>query len=129
MQEVLTKLASLGGKPIETLEPAEARKQPTPADAVKALIDDKNIDMASMPKVTIKDVSYPAGAGTQKARVYTPEGAAGPLPVILYIHGGGWVIADIDVYDLSPRALVEEGETKASRTARAGPNAKPQPHE
>ncbi len=30
MQEVLTKLASLGGKPIETLEPAEARKQPTP---------------------------------------------------------------------------------------------------
>ncbi len=105
MAEVLAKLASLGGKPIETLEPAEARKQPTPADAVKALMKDKNIDPASMPKVTTKDVAYPAGSGNQKARVYTPDGANGPLPVILYIHGGGWVIADIDVYDSSPRAL------------------------
>jgi len=110
MGEVLAKLASLGGKPIETLEPAEARKQPTPADAVMALMKDKNIDPASMPKVTTKDVTYPAGAGTQKARVYTPEGAKGPLPVILYIHGGGWVIADIDVYDSSPRALSEAAQ-------------------
>ena len=110
MNEVLTKLASLGGKPIETLEPAEARKQPTPADAVKALMKEKNIDPASMPKVTTKDVTYPAGAGTQKARVYTPAGASGPLPVILYIHGGGWVIADIDVYDSSPRALADAAQ-------------------
>ncbi|RYD92916.1 MAG: alpha/beta hydrolase, partial [Sphingomonadales bacterium] len=57
------------------------------------------------PKVNTKNVTYPAGEGTQKARVYTPDGAKGPLPVILYIHGGGWVIADIDVYDSSPRAL------------------------
>jgi acetyl esterase/lipase len=28
-----------------------------------------------------------------------------PLPVVLYIHGGGWVIADLDTYDSSPRAL------------------------
>lgn len=107
MAEVLAKLASLGGKPIETLEPAEARQQPTPADAVKALMAEKNIDPASLPKVTTKDVTYPAGEGSQKARVYTPEGEKGPLPVILYIHGGGWVIADIDVYDASPRALAD----------------------
>ncbi len=108
MGEVLTKLASLAGKPIETLEPAEARKQPTPADAVKALMVDKNI--AAKSTVTTKDVTYPAGSGTQKARIYTPAGATGPLPVVLYIHGGGWVIADIDVYDASPRALAELSE-------------------
>ncbi|MEQ1783210.1 MAG: alpha/beta hydrolase [Hyphomonadaceae bacterium] len=110
MQEVLTKLASLGGKPIESLEPAEARKQPTPADAVMALIAEKGIVKAQPITVTTKDVTYPAGKGTQKARIYTPADAKGPLPVVLYIHGGGWVIADIDVYDSSPRALAEAAQ-------------------
>jgi acetyl esterase/lipase len=32
-----------------------------------------------------------------------PGGTA--LPVIVYVHGGGWVIGDLDVYDASPRAL------------------------
>ena len=38
MRAVLEQLAALGGKPIETLTPAQARMQPTPADAVKALL-------------------------------------------------------------------------------------------
>jgi acetyl esterase/lipase len=105
MQAVLDKLASLGGKPIETLSPQEARKQPTPTDAVKAVMADKGLTADTT--VTTKDVTYPAGAGSQKARIYTPAGAAGPLPVVLYIHGGGWVIADLDVYDGGPRALAK----------------------
>ena len=107
MQMVLDKLASLGGKPPESLDPVEARKQPTPADAVKALMTAKGMSTAPDPAVTTKNVTYPAGVGTQKARVYMPAGAKGPLPVVLYIHGGGWVIADIDVYDASPRALAK----------------------
>jgi acetyl esterase/lipase len=107
MQKVLDKLASLGGKPIESLDPAEARKQPTPADAVKAVMKDQGMSTAPDPTVITKDITYPAGAGMQKARIYTPTGAKGPLPVVLYIHGGGWVIADIDVYDASPRALAK----------------------
>ena len=107
MQEVLDQLAALRGKPIETLEPAEARMQPTPADAVKALMVKQGMSTAPDPAVTTKDMTYPAAAGMQKARVYLPTGAKGPLPVILYIHGGGWVIADIDVYDASPRALAK----------------------
>lgn len=108
MNEVLIKLAGLGGKPIETLSPADSRKQPTPADAVKALMEEKGIVPSSA--VTTRDVTYPAGAGTQKARIYSPVDAKGPLPVVLYIHGGGWVIADIDVYDSSPRALAEAAQ-------------------
>ena len=46
-----------------------------------------------------------AGAnGSIPIRIYTPKGD-GPFPVILYFHGGGWVIADLDTYDASPRAL------------------------
>ena len=125
MQKVLDKLASLGGKPIETLKPVEARMQPTPADAVKAVMTDMGMPTAPDASVTTKDVTYPAGAGTQKARVYMPAGAKGPLPVILYIHGGGWVIADIDVYDSSPRALAKStGAIVVSIEYRHAPEAK-----
>lgn len=107
MQKVLDKLASLGGKPIETLSHTDARLQPTPADAVKAVMTDQGMPTTPDPAVTTKDVTYPAGVGTQKARIYMPAGAKGPLPVVLYIHGGGWVIADIDTYDASPRAIAK----------------------
>ena len=40
MQKVLDALKSLNGKQIETLTPEEARKQPTPADAVKKALAD-----------------------------------------------------------------------------------------
>lgn len=107
MQKVLDKLASLGGKPIETLGEVEARKQPTPTDAVKAVMTDMGQSATPDATVTTKDVGYPTAGGSQKARVYAPAGAAAGLPVILYIHGGGWVIADIDVYDGAPRALAK----------------------
>lgn len=41
MQAVLAKHASLGPKPIESLTPVEARRQPTIADAVKALLQER----------------------------------------------------------------------------------------
>ena len=39
-----------------------------------------------------------------RLRYYTPENAKkdSNLPVIMYVHGGGWVIADLDTYDASP---------------------------
>ena len=107
MQAVLDKLASLGGKPIETLSPEDARDQPTPADAVAAILKDQG-KPAMDDSVETDDTTYTAADGnTQNARIYKPKGVEGPLPVILYIHGGGWVIADIDVYDASPRALAK----------------------
>jgi len=53
------------------------------------------------------------------------------MPVILYIHGGGWVIADLDTYDASPRALANAaGAIVVSTHYRQGPEAKfPAAHE
>ncbi|MEO5790923.1 MAG: alpha/beta hydrolase fold domain-containing protein [Gaiellaceae bacterium] len=110
MQEVLDAHKALGPESIEGLEPKEARKQPTPADAVMRVlerrgaetepeavadVDDRKIDHA--------DSNLPL-VGKVPIRVYTPIGD-GPFPVLLYFHGGGFVIADLDVYDSSPRAL------------------------
>ncbi len=103
MQTVLDKLATLGGKPITSLSPVEARKQPSPADAVMAILKERKMDAPE--KVgKIEDVTIELSSGDLKGRIYRPEGD-GPFPIILYIHGGGWVIADLDTYDSSPRAL------------------------
>ena len=106
MQKVLDALASLGGKPIDTLMPEEARKQPTPADAVKKVLQDMGKSTAPDSKVTVKDMTIPGPAGDMPVHVYTPPGK-GPFPVMVYYHGGGFVIADTKTYDASPRALAK----------------------
>jgi len=42
-------------------------------------------------------------------RVYVPE-AEGPYPTLVYFHGGGWVIGDLDLYDSTCRALVNAAD-------------------
>ncbi|MFI5257535.1 MAG: alpha/beta hydrolase [Gemmatimonadales bacterium] len=106
MQDVLDQLASLGGKPIETLTAVEARRQPTPADAVQHLLVEQGMSAEPPPGVTLSHIEIPGAAGSSMAtNVYTPPGAGGPFPVVVYFHGGGWVIADKDVYDGGARAL------------------------
>ncbi|MBC7711853.1 MAG: alpha/beta hydrolase [Rhizobacter sp.] len=109
MDTVLTTLSAKGGKPIEQLDAKEARKQPTPTDAVKTVMSEKNITAPS--NVTTKDIQIDGAQGKITARVYTPAGAIKPIPVVVYYHGGGFVIADNDVYDATPRSLAEQ--TKA----------------
>ena len=107
MQAVLDQLAALGGKPIETLTAAEARKQPTPTDAVKGLMQKQGKPTIPEPGVTSVDRTIPGPAGALPVRVYTPDQGAKPFPVVVYYHGGGWVIANKDVYDGGARALAK----------------------
>ena len=127
MQSVLDKLGTLGGKPIESLTPAEARQQPTPTDAVKALLVEQGKDTtptALVPGVTSVDRAIRGAAGEIPARIYTPEGA-GPFPVVVYYHGGGWVIANKDVYDGGARGLAKQANAVVvSVDYRLAPEAK-----
>ena len=110
MQAVLDTLASQYGKPIETLEPTEARKQPTPTDAVMAILKKQGKDTlptALVPGVISEDRQIPGAEGPLMTRIYTPVGG-GPFPVIVYFHGGGWVIADRVVYDGGARGLSKQ---------------------
>ena len=105
MQEVLDAHASLKPKPITQLSAPEARKQPSPADGVKALLKKKHKSTAPEPVAHVENRSIDGPAGNKiPVRIYWPKGE-GPFPLVLYIHGGGWVIADLDTYDASPRAL------------------------
>ncbi|MBC7866115.1 MAG: alpha/beta hydrolase [Gloeobacteraceae cyanobacterium ES-bin-316] len=107
MAVVIEKLVSLGGKPIESLEAKEARMQPTPTDAVMAVMKDNNM-VAPAANCDTMGKDIPVSGGTTHIRIYRPKNVSGPLPVIVYYHGGGWVIADINVYDGSAQGLCEQ---------------------
>ena len=112
MQALLEAHASLQPKAIEKLSVEEARKNPTIADAVNALLkkQGKSTDPETLvPGVKSVDRQITGAAGNLPARVYTPEGK-GPFPVIVYFHGGGWVIADKQVYDGGARGLAKQAQ-------------------
>ena len=107
MAVVIEKLVALNGKPIAEISAQEARQQPTPADAVKAVMADHNM-MPPAPQCDTMGKDIPVTGGTTHIRVYTPKAGTAPYPVIVYYHGGGWVIADINVYGASAQSLCEK---------------------
>jgi acetyl esterase/lipase len=112
MQSVLDAHAALGLQSIEKLEAADARKQPTPADAVRAVLEKQGQDAASLQFVSgVKshDDSIPGCTGSLPVRIYIPPGT-GPFPVVIYFHGGGWVLADKNVYDNSARGIAKHAD-------------------
>src|ERR671914_64931 len=97
------------------LEPAsqefvEATAEPpflyelTAAEARKVLDD---VQAAPIDKLDVEDrwVTVPADVGDVRVRIVRPPGAAGQLPVILYMHGGGWVLGNADTHDRLVREL------------------------
>lgn len=111
IQEILDQFAQFHPLPIPQLSPENARNLPTLREAALATLAQSagkrllNVAQpAPEPVGRIHHILIPSRLGDLLARVYTPEGT-GPYPVLVYFHGGGWVIANLDVYDASCRAL------------------------
>ncbi|MGJ3626889.1 alpha/beta hydrolase [Sphingomonas sp. MMS24-JH45] len=122
MQMVLDQLPLLGAKPIETLSPVKARIQPSAADAARTVMRKKGMSTAPDPAVTTQDLPYGSDP-MQYARIYKPASATGaPMPVVVYYHGGGWVIADVNTYDAYAAIAVEAAE-RGRRFRRISPRA------
>jgi len=109
MQEVLTALTSFDALPTETLTPFQARQQPSFANAYQSVLSERG-EAVFEPVANISHTLIPGPVEDLLARVYTPEGG-GPFPVLVYFHGGGWVIANLDTYDASCRALANAAES------------------
>lgn len=124
MQTVIEKLVSFNAPPIPTLTAQEARKTPTPTDAVMALIKEKNI-VVPPPMVDTMGKNIPVKGGNIHLRIYTPKTGTAPFPIIVYYHGGGWVIADLNTYDASANGLAEQvGAVVVSVAYRQAPEFK-----
>lgn len=108
MLAVIQQLDSFQIPPLQLLPPHQARKTKSPTAAVAALLQKKGTPPAP-PKVGIAHQVIPGPEGTTVlVRTYTPMAGAGPFPVIVYYHGGGWVIANLDTYEPSAKALAEQ---------------------
>ena len=108
MQAVIEELGRLSPTPLNELTPQQARLQPSFKDAVNSLLDKNKIPRPTA-NVTVSQRMIPgAGGAPIRIVVYTPNNVTGPMPVIVYYHGGGWVIASPEVYEYSTLALAEE---------------------
>jgi acetyl esterase/lipase len=89
---------------------ADAAAQPpalyelTPEQARKVLDD---VQAAPIDKLPVHETWFtvPADVGDVQVRLLRPLGAVAPLPVILYMHGGGWVLGDAGTHDRLVREL------------------------
>jgi acetyl esterase len=94
-----------GRPPYETLAPAEARA---------FYLAGRPVTNPEPPELKeIKSLSIPAPHGAIPARLYVPKtlrGANGLAPCLVFFHGGGWVIGDLDSHDVVCRKLADEGQ-------------------
>jgi acetyl esterase len=95
--EFLTRMAGYGFRPAQELDPEEARAQYLQTIAVRGVVP--------TPIGATEDIAVPGPGGPIPVRLYRPAGAEGPLPVLVYYHGGGHVIGSIETHDAITRAL------------------------
>jgi acetyl esterase len=62
-----------------------------------------------VPVGAVTDLEIPSPDGALAARHYAPEEPGGPHPLLVYFHGGGFVIGDLEVYDQACRTLCRHG--------------------
>ncbi|MCW2895268.1 MAG: esterase [Actinomycetia bacterium] len=93
-QQVLDGKAASGAPPLWELSPDEGR----------AMVEADNPMISAGPDVeSVRDIVIPTQAGGVPARVYSPSPCAAGL--VLYFHGGGWVVGSLDGWDSSVRGL------------------------
>ena len=90
----------------DTVTPAEAREM---SRATRAAVQPDPPDMAA-----VEDIAVPAAHGAITIRVYKPKKRSKTLPKtgfapgLVYYHGGGWVIGDLDSHDVACRQIAIE---------------------
>lgn len=109
MQAVINALMSLQAPKITDLTPFNARQTSAVQNAVQTVLTAQGKPPLE-PVANVNHRLIPGGAGQQLlVRIYQPAGA-GPFPALVYFHGGGFVIANLDVYDSSCRAITNAAQ-------------------
>lgn len=112
-KQVLEQTAALGLPPNHLVSPAQAR------------LNMKSRPRAAGPEVAkVEDRLIPGPRVELPVRIYTPAGS-GPFPILVWYHGGGWVVGDLDTADPTARHLaVEAGCVVVSVDYRLAPESK-----
>jgi len=102
-QQFIDALAASNAPPIYTLSPADARNvlagaQSQPVKKQAAAIEDRVIQAGTTGKIAL--------------RIVRPEHVKGALPVIMYFHGGGWVLGDKNAHDRLVREIANGAQAE-----------------
>ena len=82
---------------VHTLSPSEARR---------FYRERRSFTQPDAPALAqIEDRSIAGPHGTVPLRIYRPRHSGAPLPALVYFHGGGWTIGDLDTHDVLCRQL------------------------
>lgn len=96
VQVLLDQMAALNAPVMSTLTPDMVRRD------IK--IQQEMAAGTPEPVAQVVNRTIPGPAGEIPIRVYTPAGS-GPFPALIFFHGGGWVICDLDTHDSLCRSL------------------------
>ena len=96
---ILEQMEAAGNPPMSLLTPEE----------VRASLD--LTELAGVPEEVgkVEDRLIPGPEGEIPVRIYTPQGQ-GPFPVLVFFHGGGWVIGNLDTVDVPCRLLTNRAD-------------------
>lgn len=97
-------LEAAGGPPLYTLTPQQARE----------VLNQAQAGPVQLPEVVREDLELPVGPGGRTAvRIVRPVQGRAPLPFMLYLHGGGWIMGNKETHN----RLVSELVAKSGRAA------------
>jgi acetyl esterase len=96
VRQLLEAAEAEGNPPLESFSPEEARKL-----AIESL---KLAGGTMEPVHSIENLRIPGPDGEIPIRIYTPDAPA-PRPALVYFHGGGWVVCDLDTHDVVCTAM------------------------
>ncbi len=99
IKAILDQAAAAKAPPLSSMSPGQAR------DEFRTMLESFGGTPPAVAKSEDRAIDGPAGQ--IKLRVYTPEGKA-PFPVLVFFHGGGWVLGDLESHDALCRALTNE---------------------
>jgi acetyl esterase/lipase len=74
-------------------------------DGARKVLDEIQAAPIDLPEVDDHWVTVPAKVGDADVRIVKPPGATEPLPAVLYVHGGGWVLGNSGTHDRLVREL------------------------
>ncbi|MFD3504708.1 alpha/beta hydrolase [Streptomyces sp. NPDC058678] len=76
-------------------------------EKARRVLDDLQAEPIEKLDVDSEWITVPADVGDVRVRIVRPRGSAPPLPVVLYMHGGGWILGNADTHDRLVRELAD----------------------
>ena len=104
IRTLFDRMPELADYPIWEKSPEEARES---SKALRQVVDAKVVPIGKT-----ENLEAPGPAGAIALRAYTPVAAGGPSPAIVYFHGGGFVIGDLDTHDVLCRSLANDSGSR-----------------